>query len=92
MAPASNRFNTLPSPNVMARFIALPPNAPIANIINPMTYGTCDTIALMLRKGLRYNRGRIWNGYVLQAGLQNGPNTIRVSTSFHKFKATPKAE
>ena len=38
----------------MARFSAPPPKAPIADIKNKNAYGTCDAIALTLRKGLRY--------------------------------------
>ena len=37
----------------MARFSAPPPKAPIAEK-NKNTYGTCDAIALTLRKKLRY--------------------------------------
>ena len=74
----------------MKSLIAPPPARAIASIIGFMTYGTCDTIALVLRKELRH-RGSIKNGYVLQAGLQNGPNTILVPASFHELKATPKS-
>jgi hypothetical protein len=47
----------------------------------------------MLKKGLRYTHGAIGTtGYVLQTGLQNGPNAILVATSFHELKAAPKTE
>ena len=89
--PTSNRFNALSFPKSMARFN--PPPLPIAtaDIINRTMYGTCDTIALMLRKRLRYTEdGRFRDDYILQAGLHNGPDTIVVATSFHELEATPK--
>jgi hypothetical protein len=59
-------------------------------MINPKTYGTCEKIAPMLRRGLRYVEGAV-NGHILHAGLQKGPNTILIATSFHELEAAPKA-
>jgi hypothetical protein len=59
-------------------------------MIDPMTYGTCDKIAPMLRRGLRYVEGDV-NGHILHARLHKGPNTILIATSFHELEATPEA-